>query len=127
MDFYLNDSILKEVYSDVPIQEFKGSVMYVGMGSAWVPRNQPPSVYRTLIIEKDKKIIDKFSYLLKPEWEVVNEDAWLFHTEEKFDFIFIDIWNSVILDKYMIMIESLYSNYLKPGGKILFLEQLRSY
>jgi predicted O-methyltransferase YrrM len=127
MDFYSNDDILKKIYSNIPIQEFKGSVMYVGMGSAWVPRQQPSNVYRTLIIEKDKEIIDKYSHLLKPDWEVVNEDAWMFYTEEKFDFIFIDIWNNLVLDKYMVIIESLYSKYLRPGGKILFLEQLRAY
>lgn len=127
MDFYSDDNVLKGVYEKIPFKEFKGSVLYVGMGSAWVPRQQPDRVHRTLIVERDQAIIDKYYHLLKPGWEVVKEDAWLFYTEEKFDYIFIDIWNGLILDKYMVMIENIYLNYLNPGGKILFLEQLRTY
>ena len=125
MGYYEDDEILKRVYKDVPINEFKGSVLYVGMGSAWVPRIQPKAVKRTVIVEIDQDIIDRYFHKLNPDWEIIRFDAWKFHTEDRFDFIFIDIWDSIILDKYMKIIENKYSNFLNPEGKVVFLESIR--
>jgi 16S rRNA G966 N2-methylase RsmD len=95
------------------------------MGSAWVPRIQPKAVKRTVIVEIDQDIIDRYFHKLNPDWEIIRFDAWKFHTEDRFDFIFIDIWDSIILDKYMKIIENKYSNFLNPEGKVIFLESIR--
>ena len=109
---------------DIPMKEFYGSVLYIGMGSAWVPRNQSDSVNQTTIVEIDPNIVQRYGDLIKPEWKIIIDDAWRFNTYEKFDFIFIDIWDSMVPIKYIEMIRKKYSNFLNPGGRIIFLEKV---
>ena len=124
MDRYINDLELERLYMDIPMKEFYGSVLYIGMGSAWVPRNQSDSVNQTTIVEIDPNIVQRYGDLIKPEWKIIIDDAWRFNTYEKFDFIFIDIWDSMVPIKYIEMIRKKYSNFLNPGGRIIFLEKV---
>lgn len=124
MDRYNNDSELVGIYEKIPMNLFYGSVLYVGMGSAWVPRNQSSGVIKTTIIENSVEIIDRYRDLLDPDWIIIQEDAWRFWTDDRFDFIFIDIWDSLTPVKYIEMMRSRYSKLLKAEGEILFLESI---
>lgn len=124
MDRYGKDSEVAKIYEKIPMDLFYGSVLYVGMGSAWVPRNQSRRVIKTSIIENSVEIIDRYRELLDPDWNIIQEDAWRFRTDERFDFIFIDIWDSLTPVKYIEMMRSRYDKLLKVNGKILFLDSI---
>lgn len=124
MDRYGNDSEVAKIYEKIPMDLFYGSVLYVGMGSAWVPRNQSKEVIKTTIIENSVEIINRYRDLVDPAWNIIQEDAWRFWTDERFDFIFIDIWDSSTPVKYIEMIRSKYVKLLKVNGEILFLDSI---
>ena len=82
---YENDKFIQKVYSNVSIDEFYGDVLYLGMGPLWLPRHQTHKVTSTIIIENDKKIINQFSKFLKPEWVLIEADAWEYKPSKNFE------------------------------------------
>ena len=105
---------------------FKGSVLYLGMGSCLFPRLQNESVTKTTIVELEKEVIywnTKRNYI-KDEWNIINQDAFKFETEEKFDIIFIDIFYQTTTLEIMNLLIDKYSKVLSTGGKVLFLQNV---
>jgi len=128
MDYLsLNDSFWLPIYKRNGIEPniFKGSVLYLGMGSCLFPRLQQ-NVSKTTIVEIDKKVIDwnKEKGHLKEDWNIINEDAFIFETDEKFDIIFIDIFYQTTTNKIMNILINKYSNALTSQGILLKLNSV---
>ena len=121
---YENDKFIQKVYSNVSIDEFYGDVLYLGMGPLWLPRHQTHKVTSTIIIENDKKIINQFSKFLKPEWVLIEADAWEYKPSKNFDIIYADIWHRIINYEEVYRMFDKYKDYLKPNGQIKCLERL---
>jgi len=121
---YESDNFMQKVYSEVAIDEFYGDVLYLGMGPLWIPRHQTDKVTSTTIIENDKNIINKFSIFLKPDWKLIEADAWEYKPTQKYDIIYADIWHRVINYDELNMMFDKYKNYLKSTGRFQCLEHL---
>ena len=123
-DIYAIDRHMRSIYKRVDYSQIIGDVLYLGMGSMWVPRNQGNRVKSTTIIEKYQKIIDRFSSLANTEWEILKGDIYKYIPNKTYDVIFADIFIIPFTYAESIEIINLYKEYLKPGGKIIFLEKL---
>lgn len=117
---YTNERNLKRIYNRLDISEWKGSVLYLGMGSLWLARHQPKEVTRTVIVEIDKDVIEKYKHFAKNigNYEIVHKDIYEFETNELFDVIFIDIFCSPITLKTWLYTEDKFRKNLKPNGVI---------
>ncbi len=110
--------------SNVDIENFYGDVLYVGMGSAYGPRKQSDKVESTTIIEYNPNII-KLHNIPEKNWNIIEADAYEVDLgENKYDFIFVDIFLRVIpRSKYNFLLTK-YSKHLKKEGKIFFIKTL---
>ena len=115
---------MSQVYSDVDIEEFYGDVLYLGMGSLWIPRQQTDKVTSTTIIENDLNIVNEFSNNLKSEWNLIIADAWEYTPTQKFDVIYADIWHRIIDYQDVQDMFCRYKKYLKTNGQMRCLERL---
>lgn len=124
MKFYDFDIFLKKVYNEIPVNKFKGNVLYLGMGSLWVPRLQGENVKRTVIIEKDINIIEKYKKYVKEDWVIINQDVYDFKTDEVFDFIFADIWDSKTRLSDVLNLKKQYLLNLKNDDSFIYLKKI---
>jgi len=110
--------------SEVDIENFYGDVLYVGMGNAYGPRKQSDKVKSTTIIEYDPYIIKKYN-ILEKNWNIIEADAYEVDLgENKYDFIFVDIFLFKIpRSKYNLLLTK-YNKHLKKEGKIFFIKTL---
>lgn len=105
--------------SEVYIDKFFGDVLYVGMGTAYGPRNQSDKVKSTTIIEKYNNIIDDFN-LPEKQWNIINDCAYEVDLKNnKYDFIYIDIWTGFIPKEEFNILNKKYSKHLKKNGELL--------
>jgi hypothetical protein len=121
---YDHDSFMKTVYADVSIHDFYGDVLYLGMGSLWIPRKQTDKVTSTTIIEIDSEIIKQFSHHLKPDWKLINTNAWTYEPIKSYDVIFADVWHNIIDYVEVKKMFDKYKDYLKPNGYMICLDRL---
>ncbi len=120
------DNVCKRYFkkSNVDVETFYGDVLYVGMGSAYGPRKQSDKVKSTTIIEYDPIIIKKFN-IPEKNWNIIQADAYEVDLgENKYDFIFIDIFlYKIPRSKYNFILNK-YNKHLKKEGKIFFIKTL---
>lgn len=121
---YEHENFINRVYSNVDINNFYGDVLYLGMGPLWIPRHQTDKVISTTIIEIDSKIIKQFSHYLKPDWKLINANAWTYEPVQKYDVIFADIWSNLIDYNDVKKMFDKYKYHLKPNGYMKCLERL---
>lgn len=112
--------------NDITPEVFKGSVLYLGMGSCLFPRLQNESVTKTTIVELEVDVIDwnRNRNYIKEEWIVINQDAFKFETEERFDMIFIDIFYQTTTLEVMNQLVNKYNKMLNNDGKISYLSKI---
>jgi|ETNvirenome_6_85_1030632.scaffolds.fasta_scaffold06832_4 hypothetical protein len=108
---------INEIYPE----KFHGDVLYVGMGNAYGARQHTNKVTSTTFIEKYKHIIDQCN--IKDDWIIINKCAYTIELENKYDFIFMDIWAYPLPKFYKEVIEK-YKKYLKLNGEFLALKSL---
>ena len=121
------DSICKRYFkkSGYDIENFHGDVLYVGMGSAYGPRNQSKNVKTTTILEKYPEIIEKYNDPSQ-DWNVIQGCAYEHAFEPKqFDIIMLDIWGQFIYSDEYNKLTNKYKEYLKDDGRILTIKTLK--
>jgi spermidine synthase len=74
-----------------------GSILYLGMGTCFIPRLQSKNVIDTDIVEIDENMID-YNKNISNNWNVIKADVYKYETIKKYDFIFIDIFYFYIED-----------------------------
>lgn len=120
------DSLWQNIYwhhNGVDSRKYSGSVLYIGMGSCFLPRTQSSLVVKTVIVEIDPSVI---SYNLTENnlcstWTVVQYDAWQYQPEDLFDIIVVDIWYGQESRQTVTTLCDRYRPYLAPNGKIDYL------
>lgn len=126
---YFSEDFLREMYlkvNKIEPDKLWGSILYLGMGNSFIPRLQSDNVIKTTILEIEDYVIEynKKNDLLKKDWIIIKGDAYTYKTNEKFDFIFIDIFYEEIDSITMNSLIRKYKEYLNYGGKILYLKSV---
>ncbi len=112
--------------SDFNIKEFYGDVLYVGMGSAYGPRNQSKNVKTTTILEKYPEIIKKYNDTSQ-NWNIIQGCAYDYEfKDQKFDIIMLDVWAQYICKEEYSILYPKFKKYLKNNGKILIIKTLKT-
>ena len=76
-------------------------------------------VKRIIVVEKEKDIIDLIGkYFIDDKIEIINADIFEYETDEHFDFIWIDIWDSININNIKEM-ELLKKKFSKNSDSIL--------
>jgi len=122
---YSNDRNAARLYSgEIEPAYFKGAVLYLGLGSAYLPRHQGTGVTSTTIVEKDPELVEYFSNLIAPDWEVIIESAEAWKTRRKFNHIVIDFFENITPKKDLEEIKAKYKPRLKSGGSFEYVKKL---
>lgn len=113
-------STLEAIYNanEIEANKFNGDVLYVGMGNRYSESMHTSDVTSTTYIEINEEIISNYGYGTK----VIKGDAFEVELEEKFDVIFLDIWNSSEKESELIRLKERFENNLKEEGKFLHLK-----
>jgi hypothetical protein len=98
-----------------------GSILYLGMGTCFIPRLQGSAVTTTHILEIDDEMIRYNENIIKSDWLVIKGDAFIYEPSIKYDLIFIDIFYQKVNREVMESLIERYSDYLTPMGKIFYL------
>lgn len=123
MRHYDREDFLDLVYkNEIDSSKFTGTVLYLGMGSAWLPRKQV-NVNKTIIVEYDEKIINLYEHFAKG-CEIIYADAYKYNPKEKFNHIVLDIWDRMTDYSVVAGLLNRYEDYLKPNGKLHFLRRI---
>lgn len=122
----MGDDTLSKIYFEInglQVEDFSGSVLYLGWGFNFLPRVMSSNVSKTTIVENDNEVIEWNTVRNNQQegWTIVNEDAYLFETSEKFDTIVIDLWFDQIEQSEVQVLIDKYTNMLTQNGKILYL------
>jgi predicted RNA methylase len=105
-------------------EHFSGDVLYVGMGTCYLMKEQSSEVTSTSIIEFDPEVIEFNVDNIQEDWQIIQEDAYTFETENKYDIIVLDIWYRPPPKEEIFSLVDKYNNFLKQDGKILYLKNL---
>jgi spermidine synthase len=97
----------------------KGDVLIVGLGSGIIGYNYKDKVDSKTYIEILPELIE-ICEEYQPEFTYINEDAFLFDTNEKYDTIFLDIYHRLTPEykNDMRKLMEKYSKFLKEDGEI---------
>ncbi|MDP3445180.1 MAG: hypothetical protein Q8T08_20155 [Ignavibacteria bacterium] len=106
-----------------------GNVLTFGLGIGYFPfmAMLNSKVKSITVIEKSRAVIDMFNTYIKPQFptkipfKIIEGDAFDYFNEtelEKYDYCFIDVWQSN--DDGLVIIEKLLENYLPPFEKVDF-------
>lgn len=122
----MGDDILSKIYfeiNDLQPEDFTGSILYLGWGFNFLPRIMNSNASKTTIVENASEVIEWNTVRNNQQegWTIVNEDAYLFETAEKFDTIVIDLWFDQIEQSELQILINKYTNMLTQKGKILYL------
>ncbi len=107
-------------YHEIDLSTFTGDILYLGMGTAYCARNTQAN--SNTFVEIDSEIVEEYS--IDEDWDVYNEDLYMFSTDKKFDIIFVNIFSRYTELEVLQEIKDLYKDNLKEGGKFLFLKKL---
>jgi hypothetical protein len=122
----MSDSLCYKIYINInkidPSILF-GSILYLGMGTCFIPRLQSDKVIDTDIIEIDENMIE-YNKNITHKWNVIKADVYEYETIKKYDFIFIDIFYKKINKDIMEGLIDRYNPFLKEGGKIFYLNSV---
>jgi spermidine synthase len=100
-----------------------GSILYLGMGTCFIPRLQSDKVIDTDIIEIDENMIE-YNKNITHKWNVIKDDVYEYETIKKYDFIFIDIFYKKVEREIMEYLIEKYIKNLKSDGKIFYLNSV---
>jgi len=111
---------LKVIYdtNEIDSSKFKGDVLYVGMGSRHLEKLHTSDVTSITYIEIDENIIATFG----EGANIIKGDAFEVELDNKFDVIFLDIWEKSEKESELIRLENKFKNNLKEGGKFFHLK-----
>jgi hypothetical protein len=114
---YKNEKFLTAVYksNNISSEEFKGDVLYVGMGAAHLYGKHTEDVTSTTFIELDSEIIAEN---ILPDCIIIEGDAYDANVEGLFDVIVLDIWDKAVYKKEVMELVEKYKPFLKEGGEI---------
>ena len=121
-----NEHFLKGIYSynGIEPEKFKGDVLYVGMGSRYLEKSHTEEVTSVTYIEIDETIISKFGEGAK----VIKGNAFEVELEEKFNVLFLDIWDKEMCfeekKSELIRLKKRFKGNLKEDGKFLHLKSV---
>lgn len=112
--------ILESIYHNngVEPEKFKGDILYVGMGSRHLEKSHTSDVTSATYIELKDAIISEFGEGAK----VIKGDAFEVELKEKFDIIFLDIWESSEKESELIRLKNKFKDNLKDGGEFFHLK-----
>jgi len=121
---WMSDAPLEQesILPAVPLA--RGDVLICGLGIGLLPTliKNKKSVKHIDIVEINKEVIELvFEQIKTPKMSVIHADAWkyLAETENKYDFVHVDIWGSITAPiKEIARAIELASRCLKPNGKI---------
>lgn len=121
----LTNDFWSRIYCDankIDPTSFYGSVLYLGLGDAFLIRKQSPNVTKTVIIENDPNVI-QFNYKrgVPDNWEIIEADVYEYVPTENFDIVIVDIWYEVQNKDVVADLVKRYEPYLKENGKIIYL------
>jgi hypothetical protein len=105
------------ILNNIDPNRLYGSVLYLGLGTCFIPSLQTDKVTTTHILELKQEVID---YNTVPH-KVIKGDAYTYIPEQFYDFIFIDIFYHRTNKENMESLIDRYIPYLNPNGKILYL------
>jgi hypothetical protein len=100
-----------------------GSILYLGMGTCFIPRLQSDKVIDTDIVEIDENMIE-YNKNITHKWNVIKADVYEYETIKKYDFIFIDIFYKKVEREIMEYLIEKYIKNLKSDGKIFYLKSV---
>jgi 16S rRNA A1518/A1519 N6-dimethyltransferase RsmA/KsgA/DIM1 with predicted DNA glycosylase/AP lyase activity len=118
---------LESIYqlnNNIRPEEFFGDVLYVGMGTCYLPKLQTDKVLSTTIIEIDQEIINYNQNTVEKNWNIIHCSADEFETENKYDIIMLDIWYRKTAQAEVFSLVEKYKTFLKPGGEVLYLKSI---
>lgn len=87
----------------------------LGIGLILLAIQDKPEVEKIVVVEKHREVIDlvKDQLPLNEKVEVVNADVWKYTPAEKFNTIYMDIWNYINTDVYRDSMKPLIARYRK--------------
>ena len=99
------------------VRNAHGNVLIGGLGIGLIllAIQDKPEVEKIVVVEKHREVIDlvKDQLPLNGKVEVVNADVWEYTPEEKFNTIYMDIWNYINTDVYRDSMKPLIVRYKK--------------
>jgi hypothetical protein len=123
-DIWMSDAPLEQESTLPAVSLAKGNVLICGLGIGLLPTliKNKKSVKHIDIVELHTEVIDLvFDQIKTPKMTVIQADAWkyLAETEQKYDFIHVDIWGSITAPiKEIEKAITLSKRCLKPNGQI---------
>lgn len=127
MKYNFTDDFWERIYLNInridPNKLF-GSVLYLGMGTCYIPRLQSDNVIKSTIVEIDDDVIEYNKDIIKDSWEIIKADVYDYEPEFLYDFIFIDIFYHTTEKDNMEGLIYKYINFLKESGKIFYLDSV---
>ena len=99
------------------VRNAHGNVLIGGLGIGLIllAIQDKPEVEKIVVVEKHREVIDlvKDQLPLNEKVEVVNADVWEYTPAEKFNTIYMDIWNYINTDVYRDSMKPLIVRYRK--------------
>ena len=99
------------------VRNAHGNVLIGGLGIGLIllAIQDKPEVEKIVVVEKHREVIDlvKDQLPLNEKVEVVNADVWEYVPAEKFNTIYMDIWNFINTDVYRDSMKPLIAKYRK--------------
>lgn len=118
------DSLWRNIYwhhNSLDSREFRGQVLYLGMGSCFLPRHQSDAVTQTVIVELNPVVVEhnRKTNNLDTNWTIVIADAYQYTPDGQFDIIVADIWYDVQCESVINQLIDRYKPWLAPAGQIV--------
>jgi len=109
------------------IKEAKGNVLIggLGLGIILTAIAEKKEVTKIVVVEKESDVINLVVPFLtkktKSKVKIINEDVFNFTTEEKFDVLYFDIWNTISYKNYddMKLLTEKYRKNRNKNSKLL--------
>ena len=117
----MSDTDMEKLTNANFVRNAHGNVLIGGLGIGLIllAIQDKPEVEKIVVVEKHREVIDlvKDQLPLNGKVEVVNADVWEYTPEEKFNTIYMDIWNYINTDVYRDSMKPLivrYGKFLVP-------------
>lgn len=116
-DVVMSDTYMEKRTNANFVRNAHGKVLIGGLGIGLIllAIQDKPEVEKIVVVEKHKEVIDlvKDQLPLNGKVEVVNADVWEYTPTEKFNTIYMDIWNFINTDVYRDSMKPLIARYRK--------------
>lgn len=121
---WMADTPLEQESYRIPTLLARGRVLVIGLGLGLFPvlLRDDPLVDSITIVERDKEVVELVYESIKTKkisLEVSDGKTYLKNTSKAFDYIFIDVWGSIVaVLKEVDHWTRLASGRLRPGGRV---------